>query len=100
MPTSHDLALDTPLRVSPGAVSTAIPGETVILDPTSGRYFGLDGVGSRVWDMLQTPTSLRTMVTAIISEYDVDADTCERDLRALLAELDAKGLVVVGDAEG
>ena len=100
MPTSHDIALDTTLRVSATAVSTAVPGETVILDPTSGRYFGLDGVGSRVWDMLQTPTSLRSMVAAITSEYDVDAATCERDLRALLVELDAKGLVVVGDPEG
>ncbi len=100
MPTSNDIALDTPLRVSPNAVSTAIPGETVILDPTSGRYFGLDGVGSHVWEMLHSPTTLRAMVAGITSEYAVDAETCERDLRSLLAELDAKGLVVVGDAEG
>jgi hypothetical protein len=99
MTTSPDIALDTPLRISSSAVSTAIPGETVILDPTSGRYFGLDGVGARVWEMLHSPTTLRSMVVAITSEYDVDAETCERDLRALLEQLDAKGLVVVGDAE-
>lgn len=99
MATSHDIAHDTPLRVSNAAVATAIPGETVILDPTSGRYFGLDGVGARVWEMLQSPTSLSSVVATITAEYDVDTETCERDLRALLAELDAKGLVVVGDAE-
>ena len=99
MPTSHDIEHDTPLRVASTAVATAIPNETVILDPTSGRYFGLDGVGARVWEMLQSLTSLRSMVATITAEYDVDAATCERDLRTLLAELDAKGLVVVGDAE-
>jgi len=98
MPTSHDIALDTPLCISSTAVSTAIPGETVILDPTSGRYFGLDGVGARVWEMLHTTTTLQSMVATITAEYDVDAETCERDLRALLAQLDEKGLVVIGDA--
>ena len=98
MPTSHDIALDTPLCISSTAVSTAIPGETVILDPTSGRYFGLDGVGARAWEMLQRPTTLRAMIAGVTSEYDVDTETCERDLRSLLGELDAKGLVVVGDA--
>ncbi len=98
MPTSHDIALDTPLRVSTTAVSTAIPGETVILDPTSGRYFGLDGVGTHAWEMLQTPTTLRAMIESITSEYDVDTTTCEHDLRALLEQLDGKGLVIVGDA--
>jgi hypothetical protein len=100
MPTSPDITLDTTLCVSSNAVSTAIPGETVILDPTSGRYFGLDGVGARVWELLQSPTTLRSMVAAITSEYDVESSTCERDLRELLAELDAKGLVVVGEAAG
>ena len=100
MPTSHDIDLDTTLRVSSSAVSTAIPDETVILDPTSGRYFGLDGVGARAWEMLQHSTSLRSLVAAITSEYDVDAATCEHGLRDLLAELDTKGLVVVGDPKG
>ncbi len=99
MPTSHDITLDTPLRVSTTAVSTAIPGETVILDPTSGRYFGLDGVGTLAWEMLHAPTTLRSMITAITAEYDVDTATCESDLRTLLAQLDTKGLVVVGEAE-
>ena len=98
MPTSPDIGLDTTLRTSTDAVSTAIPGETVILDPTSGRYFSLDGVGTRVWEMLEQSTSLRTMVAAITSEYDVDAATCEHDLRALLEQLEAKELVVVGEA--
>ncbi len=99
MTKARDIARDMTIRVSSTAVSTAIPGETVILDPTSGRYFGLDGVGSRVWDMLQEPTTVAAIVAAITSEFDVDEATCERDLRALLEDLEAKGLVAVGDAK-
>ena len=93
MPTPDDLDLDTPMRVSRAAVATSIPGETVILDPATGRYFGLDGVGAHVWELLQTPTSLGRMIETILEEYDVDNATCEHELRALLHELEAKGLV-------
>lgn len=96
MPTPQPLALDTPLRASSAAVATSIPGETVILDPPSGRYFGLDGVGSLVWEALTTPTDLAHLIVAVRAVYDVDAETCERDLRTLIGELEAKGLVVVG----
>jgi len=99
MPTSHDIGLDTTLHVSNAAVATGIPGETVILDPTSGRYFGLDGVGARVWELLQEPTSLALLIATVTAEYEVDPATCERDLRALVTDLDAKGLVVVADGD-
>ena len=97
MPTSPDIDPDTPLRAASNVISTALPGETVILDPASGHYFGLDGVGPRVWEMLETPTSLRAMVEQITAEYDVDAATCERDLRELLSGLAERDLVVIGD---
>lgn len=98
MPTNHAITPDTPLLASSTAVATAIPGETVILDPVSGRYYGLDGVGARVWELLQTTTTLSTMVGTITSEYDVDVDTCLRDVEHLVIELESKGLVVAGDA--
>ncbi len=87
------------LRASEVAVATAIGDETVILDPTSGRYFGLDGVGTKVWGMLQRPITRADLVAAVVAEYDVDEATCEGDLRRLLGELDSKGLIVVADAE-
>lgn len=98
MPSRVPIAADTRLSTAPAAVSTAIPGEAVILDPTSGRYFGLDGVGARVWDLLQAQTTLASLVGAIVDEYAIDEATCERDLRALLVDLQERGLIVVDDA--
>lgn len=98
MPTAPEIGPDTRLALSDGAISTAIPGEIVILDPESGQYFGLDGVGARAWELLQETTTLEAMVRTISSEYDVDSATCERDLRALLSDLSTRGLIHVGDA--
>ncbi|MBA2665782.1 MAG: PqqD family protein [Trueperaceae bacterium] len=93
MATPARIATDTTLTISSDAVSTSTPGETVILDPASGKYFGLDGVGTRVWELLQTAPTYGTVVATIVDEYDVDADTCERDVRALLVDLRDRGLV-------
>jgi hypothetical protein len=97
MPTSPEIGPNTRLALSDGAISTAIPGEIVILDPESGQYFGLDGVGARAWELLKETSTLEAMVRTISSEYDVDTATCERDLRALLSDLSARGLIRVGD---
>ena len=69
--------------------------ETVILDLQSGTYYGLDVVAARVWTLIEEPTSLRAIRETIVSEYDVDADTCERDIIAFIERMLAIGLVEV-----
>jgi hypothetical protein len=96
MPNPATIPLDAELHVVGEPVFTDIPGETVILDERSGRYFGLDDVGSFVWRRLQGPTTLRALVAAVTAEYDVAPDVCEADLRALLGDLRAADLVSVG----
>jgi hypothetical protein len=97
MPTQPDITTSTPLRIARDPVSTAIPDETVILDARAGRYFALPGVAARVWELLATPTTLGALIATITDEYDVDAATCDRDLRSLLTELRAARLIAVGE---
>lgn len=100
-PSSADAAtLDpaTVLRSSPAPIATSIPGETVILDATSGRYFGLDGVGARVWELLARPIAFGELVRTVRDEYQVDADRCAKDLTVLIGELRDAGLVETVDA--
>ncbi len=87
------------VTVSNDAISTTVPGGTVILDPASGQYFGLEGVGVRAWELMTEPATLEALVAAITSEYDVDPATCEQDIRRLLGDLAERGLVVIDHAE-
>jgi hypothetical protein len=79
-------------------LSTTLAGEVVILDVDRGEYFGLDGVGTVVWHMLQTPCRLADLVDRIVSEYDVSRETAEEDLHGLLADLAARGLIEIDGA--
>lgn len=97
MPSRSRIPADARLTLAADVIATAIPGETVILDPTGDKYFSLDGVGPRVWELLQASTTMEDVVVRLIDEYDVDPDVCERDVRQLLDDLVGRGLVVVSD---
>ncbi len=84
--------------VSKDQMASDVAGETVILGLTAGRYYGVDAVGARVWQLIQTPTAFADLRRAIVSEYDVEPARCEADLLALLQKMADAGLVEVRDA--
>lgn len=80
---------------SPNQISSDIEGESVILNLKSGTYFGLNEVGSRVWQLIQSQRHFRDISATLCHEYAVDADVCDRDLLTLLVELFNAGLILV-----
>lgn len=74
-------------------VSADLEGEAVILNLADGVYYGLDGVGAMVWDLLRQPRTAGELRDAVTAGYDVDAETAWRDLSALLADLSERRLV-------
>jgi hypothetical protein len=81
-------------------VACDLAGEVVILNPTSGTYYGLDNVGARIWGLIQRPQSVSQLREVIVAEYEVEPDRCEEDLVALLQKLVDEGLVEVRDDPG
>ena len=76
-------------------VSSALAGEAVILNLESGVYYGLNPVGASIWNLIQKPTSVREIRDAILEEYNVDFDECDRDVKALLEQLQEQGMIEV-----
>ena len=79
-------------------VSSDLKGEVAILNLKAGVYYSLDGVGARIWTLLQEPKTVSEIRDVLLQEYDVEADRCKRDLLALLQKLVSEGLVEVEDA--
>ena len=72
-----------------------LAGEVAILNLRNGVYYGLDPVGARIWNLIQTPRTVNEVRDTLVSEYDVDLDCCAQDLLALLQALAAEGLIEV-----
>ena len=86
------ISLDTTVTLSPNAVFRDMDGEGVILDLQSGTYFGLNEVGTRMWQLIEKHGRLSAVLGALEGEYDVAADVLERDLLELTTRLIEKGL--------
>jgi len=69
--------------------------ESVLLDLASEQYFGLDAIGTRVWQLLEADPNVQAAFDALAAEYDVEAGQLEADLIALLRQLAAAGLIAV-----
>ena len=89
------ITLDSIVAAAPEQVSSDLAGEAVILDLKQGVYYGLDEVGARIWALLQQPRSVEAIRDAILAEYDVEPERCERDLLELLGELSAAQLIEI-----
>jgi hypothetical protein len=84
---------DTVLCASRDQVSTTIGAEAIILGMSSGVYHGVEGVGTRVWQLLQVPKRMGDVLAVVVAEYDVDSARAWDDLCALAADLVKHGLV-------
>jgi hypothetical protein len=92
--------LDTVLRVPDSVLFQQVSDESVLLDMDSEQYFGLDEVGTRIWQLIVEDGRLGDVHVAMLDEYDVDPQVLERDLLDLVGTLAQKGLVVVEGAAG
>lgn len=79
---------------SSDAATSAVGDETVILHLTNGTYYGLDPVGTRIWEMLKDDVSSSDICRRLAAEYDVEQATIEADARRFLGELEAQGILV------
>ena len=72
---------------SKAAVFRDLDGEAVILDLDSGTYFGLNAVGTRIWQLMERDGRLTAVLDDLRTEYDAAPDVLERDLLDLVARL-------------
>jgi len=89
-------AIDPGIRLirAPKLVASDMDGDTVMMNIERGQYFGIGGVGTRIWALLEAPVSLAQIVQVIHAEYEVDIVTCERDVFGFAQKLLDNGVVI------
>jgi hypothetical protein len=76
-------------------LTATVDGELVMLDPRTSRYFALDAIGLRVWELLEQPRSVAAVCEALQDEFDVSQEACRRDVLAFLEQLQQAELLEV-----
>lgn len=70
-----------------------LDGEKVMMDMDRGNYFMLNPIGSRIWDLINEPISVRRLVSLLREEYDVSEDECLEGVKDFLHELHHSNLL-------
>ena len=68
--------------------------DLVLLDPVSGRYFTLNEVGNRVWELCDGERTVADIVAILMAEFDAPAEEIEADVLELLTDLANEKLIV------
>ncbi|MBI4322790.1 MAG: PqqD family protein [Candidatus Omnitrophica bacterium] len=87
------LSLESQVRIPDGILFKDLAGETVLLNLNTGVYFGLDPVGTRIWQLLQDGQSLHQVLIRLREEFDADPARGEADLIRLITSLLEHGLL-------
>ncbi len=83
------------ISVSSDVLEKELAGEKVLLDLVGENFFGLDGVATRVWQLLQSGAGKKELIKTLLYEYEVERSTLEKDITDLLQRLAEAGLITV-----
>ena len=85
--------LNTRVSIPNDVLFHELDGEAVLLQLQSGKYYGLDPIGTRIWSLLAQNGSLLAAYQVMMDEYDIDEARLQADLLALVERLVASGLI-------
>ncbi len=87
------ISLQQKFTLSKEVLSQEVDEESVLLDMKSESYFGLDEVGTRIWQLLKNGSDLQNVFEILLAEYEVGEDELKKDLQEHIAQLVDAGLI-------
>lgn len=87
------IPFDSQLSISADVMVRQVGDETVLLDLKTERYVGLDGVSTRIWQVLTAEGTVQAAYDTLLAEFDVDPERLRADLEDFVQELLQFGLV-------
>lgn len=89
--------LDTSARIkrSKDCAFQKIVGKMVVVYPKERALHRLNEIGTDIWEFIGTSRKFSEIADFIVSEYEIDRTTAEKDLKEFLTGLHQKKLVLI-----
>lgn len=92
-----EIRRETVLVQSGDPVAVEVDQTVVMIGLEQGKYYGLEGVGGRIWELVKEPRSVQDICGALVQEYDIEPTACLDEVTEFLTALARERLVVVTD---
>jgi hypothetical protein len=83
-----------PIHIAKDVLVQPLGDEAVLLNLNNDHYYGLDNVGTRMWELLAEHGDPEAVIRQMLLEYDADEPALRRDLAALIDKLEQAGLII------
>lgn len=83
------------IRIPMTVTTSVLDDELVLLDQATGKYFGLNPVASRMFQLLRETGDIRRTGDALQREYDAPRERLDSDLKTFMDALIQKGIVSI-----
>jgi hypothetical protein len=93
---SKSISEETLIHRTASVLTAEVDKQIVMMDIESGRYLGLDDIGSVIWQRLETPRTFGDLVDSLVEDYDAERAVIAQDVRELLKEMATQGIVGFG----
>ena len=87
------LTTDTVIKRNPEIVHADMDDEIVMMSIEKGEYFGIDAIGSRIWEMLEGEKSIGEICAGLCASYDVDESVCRQDVIRFLENMHERNII-------
>ena len=94
-PEDQSLTPDSVVKVAPDVLFSEVQGEAVLLNVKTGIYFGLNQVGTSIWNSLEESVTLRVLQEKLVEQYEASPERVWTDLSALIGNLHDRSLAEV-----
>lgn len=80
-------------------ISGRLHDEMVMMDLEQGKYFSLNPVATRIWEILEQPMTITELCNKLTEEYEVDSQSCMEEVSEYIEELARLGLLSGSEEE-
>jgi hypothetical protein len=84
---------DTLVRRLDGLVEARVDSEILALHVEQGNCYAFNVTAAQVWSSLEEPRRIGEIRDELLASFDVDVETCERQLIEIIDQLVRQGLV-------
>lgn len=92
---THAITLETTVQRSQELLTSSIGDEVVMMSIENSAYYGLDPVGSKIWEMIAEPVRVSQLCDQLMERFEVSAEQCQADVLKFLNEMHDEGMLQV-----
>ena len=74
-----------PLQRNPVICAAELDGEVCLFHPERAEYLNLNGSGSAIWNLLETPLKREELIARLLTLQEVEESVCRRDTEIFLS---------------